>query len=503
MSSRSTLVLQSLVTLFLVALFYAISLATIGGCLYIAALGFEAIHRGIAGGGVAYMIAGGLVGAILVLLSILPRRDRFDPPGPRIDLSNHPGLQQFILAIASDLHQRLPDDTYLTADVNAGVLDRGGFLGIGRRRVLFLGVPLMGVLTASQFRFVLAHEFGHFHHGDTLLGGWIHAARSSIVRAVEALAGFSALLHLPFYLYAVVFLRLTRNICRHRELMADGLAAEMAGSNISSEALMSSLAAGVAIDSYVGGVMPILKAGYRPPFLVGFRAFCKSPEVAEQIARAVRRVLARGAGPYDTHPAVSERLEFLRKLPAKEPPPSDPPAITLLEGLEAIEHSVVETLFVIKRQRTFKPIAWEEIISKIYLPSWIEDHARFGPRLNGLTPRQLPDCAAGITDFGATLFERRGVKEPRFTTEEARDRAYRAVGSALTFALLKRGWTFEPFKPGEPVAMRNQGITVLPFDALTDLVRLDQKRVSAAEWRARCEELGIADLDLSEPYAAA
>jgi len=100
--------------------------------------------------------------AIAVLLSLMPRRDQFDPPGPRLEESAEPRLFAFIREIAGDMHQRMPDDIYLDHDANIWVAQRGGTLGFGGRRVMSIGLPLLQALPAAEFKAVLAHEFGHY-----------------------------------------------------------------------------------------------------------------------------------------------------------------------------------------------------------------------------------------------------------------------------------------------------------------------------------------------------
>ena len=52
--------------------------------------------------------------------------------------------------------ERLPDEVYLTLEVNAAVLE------IGRhRRVLIVGLPLLRLLSQRALRSVIAHELGH------------------------------------------------------------------------------------------------------------------------------------------------------------------------------------------------------------------------------------------------------------------------------------------------------------------------------------------------------
>src|SRR5262245_15126879 len=100
--------------------------------------------------------------ALLILWSILPRIDRFPDPGPRITKKDHPRLFAVLEQTAADTGQSMPREVFLVGDMNAFVTQRGGIMGIGSRRVMGLGVPLMQTLTVDEFRAVVAHEFGHF-----------------------------------------------------------------------------------------------------------------------------------------------------------------------------------------------------------------------------------------------------------------------------------------------------------------------------------------------------
>jgi Zn-dependent protease with chaperone function len=110
-----------------------------------------------------------VAGAGLIVWSVLPRPDRFEPPGPRIYEKDHPRLFDLVRDIGARTGQALPREVYLVADVNAFVAQRGGVMGFFSRRVMGLGLPLLSLLTVSELRAVLAHEFGHFHGGDTKL----------------------------------------------------------------------------------------------------------------------------------------------------------------------------------------------------------------------------------------------------------------------------------------------------------------------------------------------
>jgi len=81
----------------------------------------------------------------------------------------------------------MPREVYLIPSSNAWVASRGGIMGIGSRRVMAVGIPLLQTLTISPFSAVLAHEFGHYRGGDVKLGPWIYKTRLAILRTVLGL----------------------------------------------------------------------------------------------------------------------------------------------------------------------------------------------------------------------------------------------------------------------------------------------------------------------------
>lgn len=102
-----------------------------------------------------------LVGAGIILWSILPRFDKFEPPGPQLTAQDQPELFEVVSSLSQATGEAMPKEVYLIAEVNASVAQRGGILGVGSRRVVGLGLPLTRILSVAQLRAVLAHEFGH------------------------------------------------------------------------------------------------------------------------------------------------------------------------------------------------------------------------------------------------------------------------------------------------------------------------------------------------------
>jgi heat shock protein HtpX len=126
-----------------------------------------------------------------MLWSVRPRRHKFHSPGPLVERSSHPRLFEELESIARALNERMPEEVYLLADVNAWVASRGGVMGICSRRVIGIGFPLLSILNVSQFRAVLAHEFGHSYRGDARLGPLVYKTRRAMVRAMENMNSLS------------------------------------------------------------------------------------------------------------------------------------------------------------------------------------------------------------------------------------------------------------------------------------------------------------------------
>jgi Zn-dependent protease with chaperone function len=75
---------------------------------------------------------------------------------------------------------------------------------------MVIGVPLLAVVSVPQFRAVVAHEFGHYHHGDTRLGPWVYGTRAAVIRTIVTLSEHGrTILRLPFLWYGMLFLRTT------------------------------------------------------------------------------------------------------------------------------------------------------------------------------------------------------------------------------------------------------------------------------------------------------
>jgi Zn-dependent protease with chaperone function len=467
-------------------------------------------------GSVVLLIFGVMI-SLTMLWSLIPRIDRFEPPGPRLDSARHPRLFAEIHAVAGTLSQPAPADVYLIADVNAWVAQRGGLFGFGSRRVMAVGLPLFPLLTVGELRAVLAHEFAHYYGGDTSLGQWVHIARMAMAKALIrlteesplqtvlrllGLVGFVRLAHWAVVLllsgYWRLFLRATNVLSRRQELRADELAALAAGS----AQLASGLRRIEGVEEALAGfwedeMLPALLAGLRPPFAEGFIYRLRSPLIAERLAANLQRQLAHPQrSSDDTHPPLSDRLAALASGAAADPGPSgavglDTPAATLLNDLDAIEMELMRTLLPDLRVDQLQPVGWSSVGERIYVERWRGMARAYASLVNGWTVADLPSALDRVPEMAGRIRDPEGTL---LTREQRAQRVRDFLAESLALALFDAGWTLHA-RPGE-VLLRRDGETLDPY---REVAAIGASLVARFSWSTRAHALGIGELPLSQP----
>lgn len=431
-----------------------------------------------------------IVGALAILWSILPRFDKFPPPGPKLTRDQHPRLFRELETVATATRQAMPAEVYLIPDVNAWVAQRGGIMGFGSRRVMGLGLPLMRTLTCSQFRAVLAHEFGHFHGGDTRVGPWVYKTRNTIIRTISSLRR-SSLLQRPFLWYGKMFLRVTHAVSRRQEFIADELAARTVGAKPLADGLRAVHGTGLAFNAYWRNTCaPVLQAGFRPPLVEGFEKFIQANQVMEAMNKHVDEQLKTGkTNPYDTHPPLKERIAAVAELPAGEIPANDPPALSLLENVPALEGELLATIAGPQAAQKLKPVLWSDVASQVYLSGWKQLVKANAAVLKGITPESLPALAADLKQLGGRFFNGAGQK---VNPEQAPGLAAAVIGAALCVLLL-RDDTKVDATPGHAVTITRGDVVIEPFNVLQSL---GSGKVTAEAWAQQCQQLEIAGKEI-------
>ena len=480
MTSTTSIFARALLAVILMIGFYLLAIAIAAGLLYVPYAEVVYAHRITPK---LFLIC--ILAALAILWSILPRFDKFPPPGPKLTREKHPRLFGELETVAGATGQAMPAEVYLVPDVNAWVAQRGGLMGFGSRRVMGLGLPLMRTLTCSQFRAVLAHEFGHYHSGDTRVGPWIYKTRNAISRTLGSL-GRGSWVQFPFLWYGKMFLRVTHAVSRRQEFTADALAARCIGAKPLADGLRAVHGMAPAFDAYWRNeCAPVLQAGFRPPLADGFGQFIQAGHIAEAINKHVDEELKNGkANPYDTHPPLKDRIAAVEKFPAGEIPTNDPPALSLLENVPSLESELLVTIAGPETARKLKPVLWSDVGAQVYQSQWKKLVESNADALKGVTPESLPGLAADLKEFGLRLVDFASMRPP---ADKAPGLAAAVTGAALAILLLNSGATAET-RPGKALTITLGGTAIEPFAVLAELA---SGKLTAEAWAQQCAQLGI------------
>jgi Zn-dependent protease with chaperone function len=481
---------------------YLVALAIAAGCAYLSLASFRMLN-----------LAGIIVGigaaacAVTILWSIVPRRDRFTPPGPLLDPSSQPRLFQEIAAIAAEFEEPVPEAAYLVLEANAWVAQRGGLLGFGSHRVMALGLPLFSTFTIAEFRAILAHEFAHYYGGDTGFGRFVGNARDSLIRSLRSLSSGSGILGFMsrwayvailrllvvslFGLYWRLFLWLTLLVSRRWEYRADELACAVAGGTYLVNGLRKlphvELAWFSFLESEVG---PAIQAGVRPPLSDGFVRYAAAPNVSNTVgAKAAKLLAAEKPDALSTHPTFKQRAARALAYGDSSIPADDQPAITLLADAPGLERSALEVALPAVRVGALHPIQWDRLGETVYIPSWYAFAAESRELLSPYQVRDIPELILRLGVFGGKIRDPKGTLLSR---EQRADRCTTLLWNAFALALLDAGWELRS-EPGDFTFVRGEQ-RLAPRDLVT---RLRAAGISPSCFQDLVERAGAAALPLA------
>jgi len=454
----------------------------------------------------------GLVAGFTILWSILPRKNKGEVNGVLIDLASEKRLAAHIQDIAAALKEPMPSEVYLLGEANAFVSQRGGFMGMGSRRIMGVGLPLMQMLTVPEFRAVLAHEFAHYYAGDTRLGPWVYGTTRAIARVYENLGRKSPIMSFltrwiavaaPYMVlmwamraYWKLFMRITQMISRRQEFRSDELACCIAGSQPLIDGLQSIHRSQAALSSYWNSVVfPVAVGGFQPRIADGFRRFMEAPQIAKSTSDIVAKEIAEGkTSAFDSHPSLQKRIERARayniSLPATsgERNGTEPPMIAEIEHLDTLESALLKKFVPALEKVNLKPMTWETAAGDVYVPMWRDDVARYLPWLETQQVRALP---ALMTNLKA-LSDQVPTPPGELPNRDRRDaKALEILSRALTLSLIDHGWKLV-MSPGT-FYLESSGTRHDPFGMVG---RLKTGKMSNADWEAFCSEQGVGEWPL-------
>lgn len=171
--------------------------------------------------------------------------------------ADHPDFFSFIRTLSKETKTKLPKRIFLAPGVNASVFYDSSFFSMffPVRKNLLIGLGLINSVNMSEFKSVIAHEFGHFSQGSMRLGSYVYNVNKLIhnllyenkgyANAIDSWASASGY----FALFAVITVKIVRGIqwilqklyliinksnlslSRQMEHHADAVSAYVSGSN--------------------------------------------------------------------------------------------------------------------------------------------------------------------------------------------------------------------------------------------------------------------------------
>jgi Zn-dependent protease with chaperone function len=397
----------------------------------------------------------------------------------------------------------MPREVYLVIAPNAFVAERGR-----RGRILGLGLPLLGTLTVSQFRAVLAHEFAHFYSGDTRLGPWLYSARASMVRVLTNLhtgrvSGFLRALTTFLIIriaYTVVFgamrlygkalLRVTNFLSRRQEYRSDELACHIGGSAAFIKALQSIHVASISFAPYwKSEIEPALAAGFRPPLADGFARFLNAPSIKKQTSSKLDEAMSNPReNEFDTHPPLADRIRFASLIPDREGAGKEEPAATLLENLSAAEAQLIALVAPAVKVSALRTMDWDSAASNVYAPLFQAAVKPYIESLGNCSIGEFPELVQALKTTPPRIPDPPGKL---LTNQQREDRLATALWMALSLALIRAGWVLHTQPAHRWIERGNQRL-----DPVALVVGLRVGTTSPEQWRKLCQSLEIEEVPL-------
>ncbi len=272
---------------------------------------------------------------------------------------DQPLLFEFVKRLTHEVKAPFPKRIYLSSDVNASVFYDSGFWSMffPVRKNLQIGLGLVNAMNISEFKAVLAHEFGHFSQRSMKLGSYVYNVNQVIYNLLFDNSGYQQTLEKWGSIsgYFAVFASLTAGIVngiqvilrhlyslinknyyslsRQMEFHADTVAASVAGGNHLSKALRRlEMADGCQQDlltfcnRLIGNNQKALNVF--PPHRQVMQQVAADLKIEwheglPQIDRATSRRLAASRvvvkDQWASHPSTDEREDHLSRLDLKTP----------------------------------------------------------------------------------------------------------------------------------------------------------------------------------------
>ncbi len=304
--------------------------------------------------------------------------------GIEIQESDDPQLFSFIRKVADEVGTHFPKKVFLIPDVNASVFYSSSFwsLFFPTRKNLNIGLGLVNSLNSSEFKAVLAHEFGHFSQKSMRLGSYVYYVNQVIfnmlyrnngwVNAAEGIASvhvvFTFMVQMAVYIvqfiqwvlrgmYSIIN-RQYLSLSREMEFHADAIAASVAGGNNAAQALKQVELGSLNYQRTIEKCTELLNTKFAPSnFYVGQRAAAAHfaainelplkhgiPVINQSFQENQQNTRVVFINQWASHPTTEEREAKLRGLDL-DVPVVDSPAWSVFQNPERWQQDLTEYIY--------------------------------------------------------------------------------------------------------------------------------------------------------------
>jgi len=387
--------LRAGVSVVMLAGFYVLALAQLGAAGALA-IWLASVLPGALALKLTFPLFTATVGAVAVAMWRAIRTKPEPPHGLPITPQEAPALWGTVRELAREVDTRMPDEIRLVPEVNAAVMEESRLMGlIGGRRYLYIGLPLLQVLSVSQIRSVLAHELGHYSGRHTRFGGVAYRGHLAIAGTVERISPYNVAGWI-FKAYANLYVLVDHAVMRRQEYEADQASVRVAGRTAAASALREKPVLDAAWGFYFRNyVLPGWEAGYVPDDLFGgFAALVAARQAELEALRAEEP--EEESSKWDTHPPVQERIAAILAAPEAPLPYDGRPAAGLLPDILGAGRRMQE-LMVDVGERTVLP--WPHFTNAMITAQL----QRQADRVFRTIARRFPQAAATQINLG-TVF---------------------------------------------------------------------------------------------------
>ena len=240
-----------------------------------------------------------------------------NPDGVEIDAQFGARLHQTVAEIARRVGAP-PVHRVLVSELNNASALQTRSASPWPMNTLVLGYPLLATLSVDQVCAVIAHELAHFTHEHGRFSGWVYRTQMRWIRLLDVLErhrSVPAHVYLLFRFYVPRLSRRAADVSRQHERVADRLAADVAGAEVTAQALVA-----IEVGHYVlertfwPRVFDRLEHEPEPP-----NPFSEmGPDIwtsVEDRNALLDELLSAVTRASDTHPALRDRLATIGQSP--------------------------------------------------------------------------------------------------------------------------------------------------------------------------------------------